>query len=299
MAVHTLYSYRKRVTDSDLSDVYIYDKLPKELRIQIAHIWDDAIPINGWDRIEKILAREYGTISIGVGEDARDRCCNVLMRRRKVDAVLDIVEVSFRYAETTYLTGNSILAPIVNARNSSPTEAIEELNERFKRAGVGYRYEDSKIIRIDDELIHDEVVKPALRFLNQFGFEGPREEFLAAQGHYRVGEMKDAITDVNNAFESTLKAICDQRGWNFEKGATASQLIKVVRDNGLLPEYLGKSFEQLAATLKSGLPSVRNEEGAHGQGSTPTKTKDFVASYAMHLAAANILFLGEAHLAMK
>ena len=36
-------------------------------------------------------------------------------------------------------------------------------------------------------------------------------EFLKAHAHYRSGEMKDAITDANNAFESTLKTICDQR----------------------------------------------------------------------------------------
>lgn len=297
MAVHTLYSYRKQATDGDLPDVYVYDKLPQQLRVQIAHIWNDAIPEHGWAYIERTVAREYGTFSIGAGEDARARCWDVLMSRRKVEAVLDVVEASFRYAETSFVSDDSLLATVANARTSSPAEAIEELNERFKRACVGYRYEDGRIIRIDDELIHAEVVKPALRVLNQPGFEGPRDEYLSAHSHYRAGEMKDAITDANNAFESTLKAICDQRRWDFPRGATASNLVKIVRDRGLLPDHMGKSFEQLAATLKSGLPSVRNEEGAHGQGSTPTKTQGFVASYALHLAAAKILFLTEAHMA--
>ena len=33
---------------------------------------------------------------------------------------------------------------------------------------------------------------------------------MRAHGHYRSGEMKDAVIDANNAFESTLKAVCKQ-----------------------------------------------------------------------------------------
>ena len=121
---------------------------------------------------------------------------------------------------------------------------------------------------------------------------------MKAHRHYRSGEMKDAITDANNAFESTLKAVCNQRGWSYQSGARASDLLKLVRRKGLLPEYLDKSFDQLAATLNSGLPQVRNNEGSHGQGATPQTTLDYVGAYALHLAAANILFIVEAHKAM-
>ena len=86
---------------------------------------------------------------------------------------------------------------------------------------------------------------------------------------------------------------------SYSKGASASRLLSVVRENGLLPDYLDTSFDQFAATLKSGLPKVRGEEGAHGQGAEPRKTPDHVAAYALHLAAAQILFLVEAYQAMK
>ena len=133
-------------------------------------------------------------------------------------------------------------------------DAIDELNERFRRAGVGYQFEDGGIFRVDSEWIHSEVVRLGLRYLHQKGFGGPREEFLKAHGHYRAGETKAAITDANNAFESTLKAILDQRGWPYSKDARASDLLKVVSAQGLLPGYLDNSSGQLAATLKSGLP---------------------------------------------
>ena len=38
-----LYSYRKKVAEGDTPDVFTYDNLPKPLRIQIIHIWREAI----------------------------------------------------------------------------------------------------------------------------------------------------------------------------------------------------------------------------------------------------------------
>ena len=134
-----------------------------------------------------------------------------------------------------------------------------------------------------------------LQLFNGPGFEGPQDEFLRAFKHLKDGEYRDAITDANNAFESTLKAICDARGWQYDKQARVSDLLKIVRKKGLLPTYLDKSFDQLTATLHSALPKVRNNEGSHGQGSKLTETPIYVAAYAIHLAAANILFLADAH----
>ena len=303
MAVVDLYSHRKLAADGVAQDVHIYDKIPSTLRVQIAYIWNEAIGNAGWDTILRTIAREYGTFDLGDGQDAREKCVNILMNRRKVDAVLDLVEVSFRYAEanrpaTPPRHGTVDFLSALTGVTVTPEQAVAELNERFRRAGVGYRYENGMMFRIDSDLVHSEVVKPALRFRQRPCFEGPRQEFLNAHAHYRAGENKDA-TDANNAFESTLKAICDKRRWEYPGGATASQLVKVVKNNGLLPDYLGKSFDQLVATLQSGLPKVRGQEGAHGQGAKPRPTPDHVASYALHLAAAKILFLVEADAASK
>jgi len=95
---------------------------------------------------------------------------------------------------------------------------------------------DGQIIRVDSWLIHSEVVRPALRYLHQRGFESPRREFLDAHSCYRAGDTKDAVTNANNAFDSTLKTICDQRGWAYDAGSKASRLLKAVHDNGLLPD---------------------------------------------------------------
>ena len=93
---------------------------------------------------------------------------------------------------------------------------------------------------------------------------------MQAHEHYRKGNNKDAIVNAQNAFESTMKAICDQRGWDYgTERATASKIIDVLFKNNLIPSEMQSHFTALRSTLESGLPTVRNQpgQGGHGQGS--------------------------------
>lgn len=306
MPIFDTFSYRRRVAEEKTPDIFVYDDLPHELRVQIVHIWRRAIGsdanrggnASGWQHVHDTAAEEFGSFLLGTGYSKKDRCENYLLGQASFERHLDLVEISFHYIETQLRNFASEDRRIRGIRTAA-SDAIEELNERFRRAGVGYRFEQGMIIRVDSELVHSEIVQPALRYLNEPGFEGPRDEFLKAHAHYRAGETKDAITDANNAFESTLRAVCDRRRWPYDAGAPVKVLLGILRDKGLLPGYLDNSFDQLAATLHSGLPQVRNSEGGHGQGATPRETPDYVAGYALHLAAASILFVVEAHKAMK
>ena len=299
MPLLDLFSYRQRAAEGNTADVFTYDDVPYGLRVQIVHILRDAVGVNEhhrWQWIHDAVAREHELLELNDRYEFRDRCETYLLEATSKEAALDFIEASFRFVG---MTARQVFDYRREERIRAALAAVNELNERFRRAGVGYQFENGQIFRVDSELIHREVVRPALRYLHRRGFEGPREEFLRAHTCYRAGDTKDAVTNANNAFESTLKAICDQRRWEYPRGARASDLLRLVRDQGLLPDYLDASFDQLAATLKSGLPKVRGAEGAHGQGAAPRKTPDHVAAYALHLAAAKILFLVEAHKAMK
>ena len=233
MAVFDTFSYRQRVANGEMPDTFVYNKLPEGLRNQIIHIWEDAIGLYigsrrrrgldgnsvGWQKIHDIVARAHGLRALPGSlndYDPYDHCITYL-HTAPVNKALDLIEVSFHYIDTT-MRACGPHALFSMGINADPDDAIEELNEYFRRAGVGYWFEGGKIIRIDSELIHSEIVRPALRYLHQQGFEGPREEFMKAHAHYRAGEMKDAITNANNAFESTLKTICDQRRWEYQQG---------------------------------------------------------------------------------
>ena len=147
---------------------------------------------------------------------------------------------------------------------------------------------------MDSQFLHAEVVKPALTLLSGPGFEGPMEEFLAAHKHYREGKHREAISMAANALESTFKAIFDRKGWDYQNGARISDLVKTARAKGLWPDYLDNSFNQLVATLKSGLPEIRNNDASHGQGAQPREVPDHITAYALHLAASKIVFIVEA-----
>ena len=314
MPIYDTYSYRKRVAEGKIPEVFVYDKFPEPLLVQIIQImvgaigkyhiysgysFDRAIENNeGWTLIHNTIAQEHGVFSLGREMKLDERCANFLLGNNTIDEKIDLIEFAFKYID---LVASKFRQHEKKERGviTSSEEAISELNERFKRAGVGYRYENGFIMRIDSEFIHSEIVKPMLLYLRKSGFEGPRDEMMKAYSHYRSGDNRSAITEANNAFESVLKVICDHRGWTYPTGATVSRLLNVVRENGLFPNYMQNSFEQLAATLKSGLSRIRNEESTHGQGKNVRDTPDYIAAYALHLAAVQILFLSEAYEATK
>lgn len=142
-------------------------------------------------------------------------------------------------------------------------------------------------------------MKPALSLLHAPGFEGPAEEFVRAFDHHRQSHSKDAVAEALKAFESTMKAICDARKWNYPSTAPAKELIKIMFDKGLIPPTLESEFNALRSLLESGVPTIRNKSGGHGQGSKPVTIPDHLAAYALHLTASNIVFLIESHKSTK
>ena len=172
--------------------------------------------------------------------------------------------------------------------------ALGEINYRLGQAGVGYQFLQGHLVRVDSQYIHAEVVKSALLLLADPGFKGPQQEFITAHEHYRAGEHRQAIAMAANALESTFKVIFDQKSWRYESGARISDLVKVARAHSLWPDYLDGNFDQLVATLQSGLPKIRDNDASHGQGSKPKEVPAYIVAYALHLAAAKIVFIVEA-----
>jgi hypothetical protein len=228
----------------------------------------------------------------GEPDDSAEEQCKHLLLRGSTLETLDLIELSFGiimglnqlYAYNNHPPGNQ-----------QPEEAVQELNDRFREHGVGYQFVAGEIMRVDSQYVHSEVVKPAISLLNTAGFTGASDEFLKAHEHYRKGRMGEAMWEALKAFESTLKAICDENGWSYPGNATAKTLIKAVLDNELVPTYMQTHFAGLRSTLEAGLPTVRNKNSGHGQGRSIKQVPDYLAGYALHLAATNIVFLVEAH----
>lgn len=174
----------------------------------------------------------------------------------------------------------------------------DELNHRFKEHGVGYEYSEDQIIRIDSQLIHSEVVKPALRLLSESGFEGAHHEFLAAHEHFRHRRYKEALNEALKAFESTIKVIADVRGWAINRGDTANKLVKACMDNGLFPSYYESHLSALSNLLVGGVPSIRNKEAGHGQGAVVKAIDPHIVAYTLHMTASAIVLFVQSYKAM-
>ncbi len=281
-------------------------KVPQEMRVNIVQIlsdalgprstrrdtWGDIEETHGyhWVAVEHIVARNRGTMSIAPGESPAEKVINAVLYGEDA-LVLDVLEVAFSRLEDSKKYWDGMRGGY--ADRIHPSEAIKELNSRFAQWKVGYRFEKSQLLRIDSELMHEEVTKPVLRLLGQKGFAGPENEFLIAHDHFRKGEYRQAVTFALASFESTMKAILDQRGWPYPNTASAKNLIEICFEKGLIPEYLTSHFSSLRNTLESGLPSLRNREGPHGGGAEVKTVPPHIAGYALHLAATNIIFLME------
>lgn len=309
MAIFDLFSKRQTALRGDVPDIYTYDDLPKALKVQIVHIWTDAIGNNenyydsyskgvktAYKFIVDTLCREYGLFQLPTAEKHHDRMylnelANYLLQESDIEKQLDIVELSFKVInhytrDYRYLSRNDA--------STRADDAISELNKRFKEHGVGFQFVENEIVRVDSELLHVEVVKPALRLLNEKSYQGAQQEFLSAYEHYRHGKNKESLNDCLKAFESTMKAICDKHNWAFQSNATAKALIQVCFDNDLVPSFWQQQLSSLRSMLESSIPAGRNKLSGHGQGTTPTVVPDYLVAYMLHMTASTLVFLTKA-----
>ena len=82
---------------------------------------------------------------------------NFLLETEDTNKVIDVIEVSFRYIDIVirdkfrvsideiFGTSRRDIPP----DSISPDEAIDQLNQRFREHGVGYKYESGQIVKVD------------------------------------------------------------------------------------------------------------------------------------------------------
>lgn len=247
MKIVDLFSKRAKARRGEILDVYQYEDLPKPLRVQIVHIMRDALgEPNAYESktteymklIHDILCREYGIFALA--ENAQYHGVNPIkdvydhfLNEPDFEKALDVVELGFRLIDK--LCRNYSFEKY-SKPNINPDDAINELNARMRYHGVGFQFESGELIRVDDQVIHKEAVKPALQALSAKGFEGANDEFLKAFEHYRHGRTKEALNEALKAFESTMKVICNSNGWAYDVKDTASKLIDHCMSNNLVPQ---------------------------------------------------------------
>ncbi len=301
MAILELFSDRQKKERGEVPEVFAYDQLPQRLRVQIDYIVQDALGSyyrEGYEtagtpyykQIVATLCRHFGLNQLAEGSLPNEQLSNFLQSHPDITECLDAIEVSFRVIATLpHIPSYDPSRPKL-----TPTEAINALNKRFLQNAVGYQFVSGKIIRTDSQFAHAEIIKPALVLLQDKRYAGANDEFLKAYEHYRKGEIKGCLANSLSAYESTLKTICGIRGWAFQPKDTAKTLLNICFDKGLVPPDLRSHYSALQSTLESGVPTLRNKRGGHGQGAQVVNVPPYFASYALHLTGSAMLFLIEA-----
>lgn len=300
MGIFELFSKRQKKHRGEMPDIYQYTDIPASFRIQVIQIIMDTIGDERnhnsytnevYKNINKILCKEYGVFYLKNNSSSYfTNIYDTLMTESDYERCLDIIELSFQYIDINVRQQHWNF----HDTNQTSDEAIDELNSRFKEIGLGYQFESNELVRVDSQFVHSETVKPLLQLLgSDKKYSGTNNEFLSAHEHYRHKRYKECLNDCLKSFESIMKAIHDNNSWPYKKGANAKELINGCLSNKLVPEYLQNQFSSLRTLLESGIPTIRNKEGGHGQGSDISNVPEYFASYTLHLTATNLLFLAK------
>ncbi|HHR9269542.1 TPA: DUF7014 domain-containing protein [Salmonella enterica subsp. enterica serovar Muenchen] len=81
--------------------------------------------------------------------------------------------------------------------------------------------------------------------------------------------------------------------WVYSKNDSASRLINSCLSHELIPSYLQSKFTSLKTMLKTGVPTIRNKNSGHGQGSEITNVDEGLASHMLHLTVTSLLYLAQ------
>ncbi len=303
MPIFELFSKRQKKLRGEFPDVYQYKEIPQSLRVQIVHIIRDTIGIEisyneasnyVYLNIHKILCKEYGLFSLSEREKSHfSAIYDYFLNEKNYEKCLDIIELSFKMINT-HVRQNHWNFRNAHGVTQIPDDAIKELNSRFKESGIGYQFESNELVKVDSQFIHSEAVKPVLYLLgSDKKYRGANDEFLSAHEHYRHKRHKECLNDCLKSFESLMKAIHQKHSWPYNQNDTAKKLIDSCLSNKLVPEYLQNQFSAVRILLESGIPTLRNKEGGHGQGPEVSIVPDHLASYTLHLTATNLLFLAK------
>jgi AbiJ N-terminal domain 4 len=268
MAIFKLFSTRQKEANGEIPDIFTYGALPKPLRIQIVHILNEVVgkDLVGYSSknycftfIRDILLKEHALFKLTqYPKNPRHEVLEYFLELDDGNQVLDVVDLTFKAVQT--LEGNNQFKhysePLI-----SPADAIEELNQRFKQHGIGYQFESGVLIRIDTQLIHNEIIKPTLQLLNSKAYKGANEEFLKAHEHYKHDRYQECLVDALKALESVIKSICNSKGWAYQTTDSTKKLLDIIFEKGLLPAFMQSEFSALRGLLEGGTSVVRNKLG--------------------------------------
>jgi hypothetical protein len=196
--------------------------------------------------------------------------------------VLRLLEAGFEAYVPTH--GSQLVG-----RDATPN--LQRLKMRLARvlAGAGGRYtihDDFTVGEVEDPLVHDEVLAPALRILEAPGMDRIERDFRSGLDGLRRGGragFTQAINEAAAAVEGMLVVVRQRRGVGDGEPTTSGVSFNVLRDAAVVPNHLRSVIMAPA--------EIRNKEGGHSSQTTPRAADLHSARAAVYCAAVAITYL--------
>ena len=149
---------------------------------------------------------------------------------------------------------------------------------------MSYRIQLPKVILRENDIIYESAVEPALRLLSNGRFASANSEFMEALEHYRERDYDDCLTKCGSAMESTMKIICEVKGWSYNQDDSFNRLLETIFRETNLDSFLKQSIIQIS-TLRNRFSS------SHGAGAQDRTIPKHKAQFAINISAASIILL--------
>lgn len=277
-----LYSDSKR--NLETVDIFVYDEVPDKFKNNIFYFIQDKLTNMELSQIYRKIIIEHG-LKRNIDEtylNNPESFTNAFIggfeklidSNDEIDFYLDLIVL------------------FLNVLDQDKSETIVSVNKILYKHSLGYQIDIVKdqIIRVDSKHIYQETIQQVLLLLNDIQFENVDDEYRKAYEELKNGNYEGTLVEANKAFESTMKIICELKGYGLPSKHTASALIAHLRKNSFIENFQDEKFNGLAKTLQS-ISISRNNQAGHGQGIKKRDLSVMFAEYALQITASNILLL--------
>lgn len=276
-----VYSIREA---DNIRDIFKYDNPTQMFKNRLFYLMKDVMEIIEFVKLYKGITLHCG-IARNISETYLERPDvfqndfisgfeKLINSQNSINFFLDLIEIFF------------------NQYQGNKQTILKSINKILLLDSLGYQIDEIKnqVIRIDSSHNYQEVIKPTLLLLNDDKFKNIDDEYRKAFEELKNGNYESVLVEANKAFESTMKIICDLKGYGLPKKHSATTLIAHLRQNDFITNFQDEKFNGLAKTLES-ISITRNNQAGHGQGSQTRNLSVIFAEYALRVTASNILLL--------
>lgn len=282
---------REAEANGEIPDVWTYDNLPKNVRVQIWQTFMDSYARRYAEEICKILRHELGVETLTYQTywsfdgkwDYEDELRDCFFA--------DITNARLAFSIVEYI---SIFIKSLNTQDSK--KEINEINYRLKEARIGYEFntDANMLIKKSDEAVYKLSIEPAFHLLSDLKFKESIDNFAKAFSDYQSGTTKDlenAITNALKALESTIKNICKLKGYEFNEEKPLKDQVAVLKNKKFLPEKYSNYFDKITDLIIA-VAAPRNKTAGHGQSDEAADTVDEkLVEFVLAQVASVIVFL--------